>query len=1139
MDVNIAFLNGILREDVYVSQPDRFVDQDNPNHVYKLNKALYMLKQAPRAWVLGKSQDWYHQCKTGAHCASKEENCQVIIDVIKNSTCLKAFTISAKAYEIFMQQFWHTIKKVNGTNSYEFDLANKECVVDAEVVRKILNIFPRVQGEDFTEVLDDETTLTFLINLGYKGPLHKHPNMYVDHKHQPWRTLAAIINKCLSGKTTSNDRLRKLRIDILWGMFYKENVDYPKLIWEDFAFWIDHKMEKKRRRENMPLSNQMFIKYSTSLIPPKKIRGKGSQGKKASVSPKPDNIIPKPNFALELGKSMSLTEAAKEEAIRLVHATHERIVTESNLEPVRRRPSGISFRDTSGVSKKTSPDLSQKLKGISTKSSIPDESTVTPITSSEGTGTKPWVPDDEKVTSKAKADVILDWGSKEESEYSEEDQETDDEFIQGDEQVNDNEDEDMTNAKDADNGNTELPPSSSSVYVSSGFGNKLLNLSSDTSLIGTLKETTNAEINSLLDVQIQQEIPHIQSPSVLTVPFFVIPEPLILSPISKIPLVAPVTTLLPPPFVSTISLILIQTTTPIPTPPITTEALHVKMILDPLPDIIHRVSVLDKYVYEIKEVDHTITLYASLRSEILSTINAYLGSSLGDALQNSLQENVINEVKNQLLKFLPKVVSDFATSVIQSTINNALDTTSLLLAQSSSQAQSFLKAAESLSEYELKTILFEKMEKIRCYLTHDKHQALFDALLNSMSLDNDIVHGQANPEKVLRERNCNDKDPSKDWFKQPPRPPTPDPEWNKRQVVYDQPEQPWFNNMVSAAKDSLTVNERMATSIDFSKYAMNRLKIDKLKKAHLIGPIYNLLKGTCQSKGDHCPYDLSSPLPLKGCPGRLTVPSKYFFNNDLEYLKSSNQEKNHNTSITKKKEDTTYVKINKLHGYGHLEEIVVRRADRQKYMFKVGDFVNIHLNDIEDMLLLVAQHKLFNLEGSDIVDLAVALLMFTRSLIIKRRVEDVQLGVESYQKKLNLMKPQQDYLGISTKELYTPLYDPPGAIYKDLNKRKRVMRADSSTSSSTGLSNARKTDHKESGMIEGPISLSIFQNWRDLPRDIPLDRIEVLRSVLTEPKIHLKMDMEGFAATLAVLIIEESQSRQHGMSEPVRQSLTD
>ncbi|GJX81960.1 retrovirus-related pol polyprotein from transposon TNT 1-94 [Tanacetum coccineum] len=50
MDVKTAFLNGNLRKEVYVSQPDGFVDPDNPNHVYTLNKALYRLKQAPRAW---------------------------------------------------------------------------------------------------------------------------------------------------------------------------------------------------------------------------------------------------------------------------------------------------------------------------------------------------------------------------------------------------------------------------------------------------------------------------------------------------------------------------------------------------------------------------------------------------------------------------------------------------------------------------------------------------------------------------------------------------------------------------------------------------------------------------------------------------------------------------------------------------------------------------------------------------------------------------------------------------------------------------------------------------------------------------------------------------------------------------------
>nr|GFB66806.1 retrovirus-related Pol polyprotein from transposon TNT 1-94 [Tanacetum cinerariifolium] len=50
MDVKTAFLNSNLWEEFYVSQPDGFVDPDNPNHVYKLKKALYGLKQAPRAW---------------------------------------------------------------------------------------------------------------------------------------------------------------------------------------------------------------------------------------------------------------------------------------------------------------------------------------------------------------------------------------------------------------------------------------------------------------------------------------------------------------------------------------------------------------------------------------------------------------------------------------------------------------------------------------------------------------------------------------------------------------------------------------------------------------------------------------------------------------------------------------------------------------------------------------------------------------------------------------------------------------------------------------------------------------------------------------------------------------------------------
>ncbi|GKB30492.1 hypothetical protein Tco_0869893 [Tanacetum coccineum] len=185
-------------------------------------------------------------------------------------------------------------------------------------------------------------------------------------------------------------------------------------------------------------------------------------------------------------------------------------------------------------------------------------------------------------------------------------------------------------------------------------------------------------------------------------------------------------------------------------------------------------------------------------------------------------------------------------------------------------------------------------------------------------------------------------------------------------------------------------------------------------------------------EGDCCPFNLTKPLPLKGRPGRLTVAAEYFFNNDLEFLKSSDLKKKYNTSITKTKaarykivgiEDmvptiwsTTKVgsqinkftkhnvystqkilsvksvSVKKLHGYGHLEEIVVRRAHHQLYKFKEGDFVDLHLNDIKDMLLLAVQHKLFQLNGNDIIDLIVALRMFTRSHIIKGQVEDLQLG---------------------------------------------------------------------------------------------------------------------------------------------------
>ncbi|GJR72684.1 hypothetical protein Tco_0085049 [Tanacetum coccineum] len=157
--------------------------------------------------------------------------------------------------------------------------------------------------------------------------------------------------------------------------------------------------------------------------------------------------------------------------------------------------------------------------------------------------------------------------------------------------------------------------------------------------------------------------------------------------------------------------------------------------------------------------------------------------------------------------------------------------------------------------------------------------------------------------------------------------------------------------MVSAT--NLTFNDLMSTPIDFSNIELEynfqecfNALIDKLD--------WN------NPKGDRCPFDLSKPLPLQGRPGHLTVAIDYFFNNDLEYLKNSNSEKMYTTSIMMTKAARYEIKIlgvksvsvKKLHGYGHLDEVVVKRADRHLYKFKEGDFIDLYLNEIEDILIL-------------------------------------------------------------------------------------------------------------------------------------------------------------------------------------------
>ncbi|GJZ23451.1 hypothetical protein Tco_0560910 [Tanacetum coccineum] len=92
-------------------------------------------------------------------------------------------------------------------------------------------------------------------------------------------------------------------------------------------------------------------------------------------------------------------------------------------------------------------------------------------------------------------------------------------------------------------------------------------------------------------------------------------------------------------------------------------------------------------------------------------------------------------------------------------------------------------------------------------------------------------------------------------------------------------------------------------------------------------------------------FDLSKPLSLIMERCRQVVPTNFFFNNDLEYLKVSK----HDVYSMKRIIAVTKMKVMKWYDYGYLEEIEVRREDQQLYKFKEGDFPRLHLHDIKDM----------------------------------------------------------------------------------------------------------------------------------------------------------------------------------------------
>ncbi|GKC04723.1 hypothetical protein Tco_0996333 [Tanacetum coccineum] len=189
---------------------------------------------------------------------SKEATLQVVYDVLKLTLFYKAFQVTADAPEIYMQEFWASAYVYN--RSVRFKMNNKKHIISLEQFRDILQICPNVGNKKFVDPPLEKEILIFLASLGHSGDIRKLTDVNVNKLHQPWRSFAAVINKCLCG-TPSYDSLRLSQAQILWGMYNKKNVDYAYLLWEDFIFKIENKSTKKGSAMYYPRFTKLVVNY--------------------------------------------------------------------------------------------------------------------------------------------------------------------------------------------------------------------------------------------------------------------------------------------------------------------------------------------------------------------------------------------------------------------------------------------------------------------------------------------------------------------------------------------------------------------------------------------------------------------------------------------------------------------------------------------------------------------------------------------------------------------------------------------------------------------------------------------------------------------------------------------------------------
>ncbi|GKC30615.1 retrovirus-related pol polyprotein from transposon TNT 1-94 [Tanacetum coccineum] len=219
MDVKTAFLNGPLKEKVFVRQPDGFVDPDFPNHVYRLKKALYGLKQAPRAWYDKLSSFLIEQHFTkDADLAGCNDDCKSTSGGIQYLGD-KLVRWSSKKKDCTAMSTAEAVKVPGPEETIKFMLNTQQFVYTVDMFRDILQLLVETPENPFVAPVNIESIEAFMNK---------------------------VFNSCLTTITSGHDQTKINILQLFHVVINRTNVDYAALLWWDFMNNVRLKKEAIR-----------------------------------------------------------------------------------------------------------------------------------------------------------------------------------------------------------------------------------------------------------------------------------------------------------------------------------------------------------------------------------------------------------------------------------------------------------------------------------------------------------------------------------------------------------------------------------------------------------------------------------------------------------------------------------------------------------------------------------------------------------------------------------------------------------------------------------------------------------------------------------------------------------------------------